>query len=91
MSLGIEESATENQVHFTYKSNPDMDSLCQGDILRITDELQEILTTVHPYFNNEQYKYFCDFHNLLYLVFILSHILVQKIGVLSFLSLFKNF
>lgn len=58
MSLVPEESATESRVHFTYKSNPDMNSLCQGDILKITDELKEVLTTVHPYFKNEQYKYF---------------------------------
>lgn len=58
MSLVPEESATESRVHFTYKSNPDMNSLCQGDILKITDELREVLTTVHPYFKNEQYKFF---------------------------------
>lgn len=58
MSQISEESATESQVHFTYKSNPDMNSLCQGDILRITDDLREVLVTVHPYFQNEQYKYF---------------------------------
>lgn len=58
MSQILEESATESQVHFTYKSNPDMNSLCQGDILKITDDLKEVLTTVHPYFKNGQYKYF---------------------------------
>lgn len=48
---------TEN-VHFTYKANPDMNSLCQGDVLIKTDELIETLRTVHPYFCNEEYKYF---------------------------------
>lgn len=58
MSKVPDRSSDETQVHFTYKSNPDMDSLCQGDVLRITDDLKEILGTVHPYFQNEQYKYF---------------------------------
>ena len=50
--------ANEKQIHFTYKSNPDMGSLCQGDLLRITTALRETLGTVHPYFLSEQYKYF---------------------------------
>lgn len=58
MSLVLKEGATDSQVHFTYKSNPDMSSLCQGDILEITDELKDVLTNVHPYFKNEQYRYF---------------------------------
>lgn len=47
-----------SQVHFTYKCNPDMSSLCQGDILKITEEIKTVLTEVHPYFLNDQYKYF---------------------------------
>ena len=43
MSQVTDNSAGENQVHFTYKRNPDMDSLCQGDVLKITDDLKEIL------------------------------------------------
>lgn len=48
----------EGNIHFTYKQFPDMSSLCQGDVLRVTDEMREILKEVHPYFLNEQYKYF---------------------------------
>ena len=48
----------EPNVHFTYKVAPDMQSLCQGDILKVTDGLKKILEEVHPYFLNEQYKYF---------------------------------
>lgn len=35
-----------------------MQSLCQGDILEITEEISMILKDVHPFFLNEQYKYF---------------------------------
>lgn len=35
-----------------------MQSLCQGDVLEITPELSVVLKEVHPYFLNEQYKYF---------------------------------
>lgn len=45
-------------VHFTYKANPDMSSLCQGDVLKRTDELMAILTDAHPYFCNDEYKHF---------------------------------
>lgn len=48
----------DKNIHFTYKSNPDMQSLCQGDVLEITPELSAVLKEVHPYFLNEQYKYF---------------------------------
>lgn len=48
----------ENHVHFTYKDCPDMSSLCQGDILKITEEIRDVLKEIHPYFLNEQYKYF---------------------------------
>lgn len=48
----------ERNVHFTYKSDPDMASLCQGDVLRVTEELSAVLENVHPFFHNEQYKYF---------------------------------
>lgn len=46
------------KTHFTYKDRPDLSSLCQGDILQISDELKAVLEEVHPYFLNEQYKYF---------------------------------
>lgn len=48
----------EHVIHFTYKTHPDMTSLCQGDVLQRTDELMEVLKDIHPYFLNEEYKYF---------------------------------
>ena len=48
----------DKNIHYTYKPNPDMQSLCQGDVLEITPELSVVLKEVHPYFLNEQYKYF---------------------------------
>lgn len=51
-------SDCNEHVHFTYKNHPDMQSLCQGDLLRITDSIREILKEIHPYFLKEQYKYF---------------------------------
>lgn len=60
MSLTVSENEQVliNKVHFTYKEQCDSSSLCQGDLLKITDELKEVLKEVHPYFLNEQYKYF---------------------------------
>ena len=46
------------KVHFTYKEQSDKSSLCQGDLLKITEELKDVLKDIHPYFLNEQYKYF---------------------------------
>lgn len=39
-------------MHFTYKSPEEMDvkSLCQGDVLMVTDGIKKILEEVHPYF-----------------------------------------
>lgn len=48
----------DQDIHFTYKEKPNMASLCQGDVLAKTDELVKILETVHPYFCNDEYKYF---------------------------------
>lgn len=50
----------DQNIHFTYKAGTEIDknSLCQGDVLEITDELSMVLKDVHPYFLNEQYKYF---------------------------------
>lgn len=47
-------------MHFTYKSPEEMDvkSLCQGDVLMVTDGIKKILEEVHPYFLNENYRYF---------------------------------
>ena len=47
-----------HKIHFTYTNNPDMASLCQGDILEKTSSLLEVLGDVHPYFLNPQYRYF---------------------------------
>lgn len=46
--------------HFTYKLSQDTDfeSLCQGDILKVTDELRKVLEQYHAYFIDEKYKYF---------------------------------
>ena len=53
----VEHSIDEN-IHFTYKPRPDMKTLCQGDILEITEDISKVLKNVHPYFLNEQYKFF---------------------------------
>ena len=50
-----------NKVHFTYKEQCDTSSLCQGDLLKITDELKDVLKDVHPYFLNEHLLvYMCN-------------------------------
>lgn len=56
----LDENVTQSvaKTHFTYKQNIDSSSLCQGDLLTVTDELKSVLKDVHPYFLNEQYKYF---------------------------------
>ena len=46
------------KIHFTYKQDMDVTSLCQGDVLFATDEIKKIMEDVHPYFLKEQYKYF---------------------------------
>ena len=48
----------EQGIHFTYKAHADMTSLCQGNVLLKTDALSGILESVHPYFLNDEYKYF---------------------------------
>lgn len=48
----------DSKVHFTYKANPDKDSLCQGDLIKASDELKDTLKGIHPYFQHEQYQYF---------------------------------
>lgn len=54
----MESLATEERLHFTYKSELDRDNLCQGDLLKKTDAIMNILKDVHPYFCGDQYKYF---------------------------------
>lgn len=60
--MSLFENETEqvliNKVHFTYKEQCDASSLCQGDLLKITDELKSVLKDVHSYFLNDQYRYF---------------------------------
>lgn len=60
MSLENEKGgySIDRNIHFTYKPEPDMENLCQGDVLKITEELSMVLKDVHPYFLNEQYKFF---------------------------------
>ncbi len=60
MSLENEKSgySIDRNIHFTYKPEPDMETLCQGDVLEITEELSMVLKNVHPYFLNGQYKFF---------------------------------
>lgn len=48
----------DRAIHFTYKSKPDMESLCQGDILEITEDLALVLKKVYPCFLNGQYTFF---------------------------------
>lgn len=52
------EFSLAKKIHFTYKEDIDKTSLCQGDVLEITDDLAETLKKVHPYFSSEHYKYF---------------------------------
>ena len=42
--------SVDRKMHFTYSSNPDRTTLCQGDILEKTEELTAVLRDVHPYF-----------------------------------------
>lgn len=53
-----ERNATEKHVHFTYKCIPDISSLCQGDLIQITEDIKSILADIHPYFLKDRYKYF---------------------------------
>ena len=46
-------------MHFTYAENPDLTSLMQGDVLRRTPEIDDILKEVHPhFFSNNKNLYF---------------------------------
>lgn len=45
-------------MHFTYNENPNKNSLCQGDVLNITEEIRGVLKEIHPYFLKNEYKYF---------------------------------
>lgn len=56
--MDCETTKKNDDIHFTYKAQCDKSSLCQGDLLRITDDLKSTLEIYHPYFVNEQYQYF---------------------------------
>jgi len=57
MSDFVEDGQITN-AHFTYSLNPDYRNLCQGDVLEVTSDLRNVMNEVHPYFDNDQYKYF---------------------------------
>lgn len=44
-------------VHFTYSTEKHSD-LCQGDVLKKTKELTEVISSIHPYFGREDYSHF---------------------------------
>lgn len=44
--------------HFTYDDRPDKRNLCQGDVIKITADVREIIKDVHPYYNNNKNKFF---------------------------------
>ena len=45
-------------IHFTYNSDVCKDTLKQGDILKRTKELDELISTVHPHYAGNEYEYF---------------------------------
>ncbi|WP_218166732.1 hypothetical protein [Burkholderia ubonensis] len=45
-------------MHFTYSDQPDMKSLRQGDVLKRTPELLDVLREVHPHYADDKYTYF---------------------------------
>lgn len=59
----VDKSESTNMIkpvipHFTYAQRPNCNTLCQGDVIKITDELRDVLETYHSYFINNQYTYF---------------------------------
>lgn len=44
-------------MHFTYQT-PDLSSLKQGDVLKKTPELADLIREVHPHYGQESYLYF---------------------------------
>lgn len=44
-------------MHFTY-SSPDLDNLQQGDVLKKTPELLNLIREIHPHYANDSYLYF---------------------------------
>jgi hypothetical protein len=47
-----------DNAYFTYSSQIDFNCLKQGDILAKTDELKELLSTVHPHYTSQDYTHF---------------------------------
>lgn len=45
-------------VHFTYSDSPSFDSLRQGDVLRRTAALLEVMRQVHPHYASDEYLYY---------------------------------
>jgi hypothetical protein len=44
--------------HFTYDDKPDKQFLYQGDIIKITENVKDIIKEVHPYYINNKNKFF---------------------------------
>jgi len=44
--------------HFTYAHEMNNESLMQGDLIEITNDIKNVLSSYHAYFIKEQYKYF---------------------------------
>ena len=40
MADETKEMSVDHDIHFTYKENPDMESLCQGDVLEKNRRLE---------------------------------------------------
>ena len=49
---------SEVPFHFTYEK-PDFSSLNQGDILKRTAAINNLLSEIHPHFTKDDYKYLC--------------------------------
>ena len=45
-------------MHFTYSTEPNNTTLCQGDVLQVTDDIRTVLNQHHPYFAKGQYQNF---------------------------------
>ncbi|WP_419660489.1 hypothetical protein Dvar_08500 [Desulfosarcina variabilis str. Montpellier] len=44
--------------HFTYVKDPDKSNLCQGDVLRVTEDISSVLKRYHPHYFKSDYIYF---------------------------------
>lgn len=57
-SLCQDDADFGSEVHFTYTEKPNKDSLCQGDVLVISDDIKSVLEECHPHFLKSSYKFF---------------------------------